>query len=168
MTKAAIGRLFKCLDREQFKREIEEELHFHLELLTQEHFEPEMSLAKAKAAALKRFGNVELIKDQCVEISRRSHRSIRALKAFLILVFLVGVLVRIFSTELHVMHVGDTLIAVAVMSRLFLYVRGLNPSSFRSKHETSSPLMLSENAQTSIRPYDHRKLTPVERVIADK
>ena len=53
-------------------------------------------------------------------------------------------------------------------SRLFLYVRGLNSSSFRSKPETSSPLMLNEKAQTSFTAYDHRRLTPVERVIADK
>ncbi len=166
--KKLMGRLLNCFYREQFKREIEEELRFHLEMLTQEHLQPAMTFSEAEAAALKGFGDVEQITDQCVEISRRGLYSVRALKAFLILVFLLGVLVRVFSTELHVMRVGDTLIAVAVMSRLFLYVRGLNPSSFRSKHETSSPLMLSENAQTSIRPYDHRKLTPVERVIADK
>ena len=166
--KAVIGRLFKCFDSEQVKREIEDELHFHLELLTQEHLKQDMSFAEAKDAALERFGNVGLIKDQCVEISRRNHPSVRALKSLLILVFLVGVLVRVFSTELHVMHVGGTFIAVAILGRLFLYVRGLNPSSFRSKPETSSPLMLNETAQTSIRAYDHRRLTPVERVLADK
>jgi hypothetical protein len=160
MMKAVIGSLFKCFSREQFKREIDEELCFHLELLTQEHLQPEMSLAEAKAAALERFGNVDQIRDQCVKIIRRTHHSVRALKSFLILVFLLGVLVHVFSTELHVIHVGDTLIAVAVMSRLFFYVRGLNPSSFRSQHGTSSPLMLNENVQTSIRPYDQRAYTP--------
>jgi hypothetical protein len=168
MMKAVTGRLFKCFDRERFEREIEDELRFHLELSTQEHLQVEMPLAEARAAALKRFGNVEQIKHQCLEISRRNHHSLRALKSFPILVFLVGVLVHVFSAELHVMHVGDTLIAVAITSRLFLYVRGLNPSSFRSQHETSSPLMLNENVQTSIRPYDHRKLTPVASVISDK
>ena len=168
MTKAATERLFQYFDREQAKREVDEELGFHLELLAQEHFQPHMPLEEAKAAALKRFGNVEQIRDKCVEISRRSHRSVRAVKAVLILVFLSGVLVRIFSTEIHVMRVGDILIAVAVMSRLFLYVRGLNPSSFHNQHQTSSPLMLNENVDTSIRYYDHRARTPVERVIAEK
>lgn len=167
MMKAVTGRLFKCFDREQVKREIEEELSFHLELLAQEHLE-EMSLKEAKAAALKRFGNVEQIRDQCAEISRRSHHSVRAVKAFLILIFLSGVMVRIFSTEMHVMRVGGILIAVALMSRLFLYVRGLNPSSFHTQHQTSSPLMLNENVDTSIRYYDQRARTPVERVIAEK
>src|SRR5688572_30151782 len=123
MMKAVMGRLFRCFDSEQFEREIDEELRFHLKLLAQEYFQQEMTLAEAKAAARKRFGNVEQIKDQCVEITKRTRHSVRALKSFLILVFLVGVLVRVFSTELHIMHLGDTLIAVAITSRLFLYVR---------------------------------------------
>ena len=111
-----------------------------------------MSLAEAKDAALKRFGNVEQIKDQCVEISRSNRPLIRALKSFLILVFLVGVLVRVFSTELHVHHLGDILIAVAVLGRLFFYVRGLNPSRFTSKDEPSSPLMLNEMGSRLLPP----------------
>jgi hypothetical protein len=127
-----------------------------------------MSLAEANAAALVRFGNVEQIKDQCLEISRRNHPVIRALKSFLILVFLMGVLVRVLSTEYHVLHVGDTLLAVGILGRLLVYVRGLNPSSLLSRPETSSPLMLTEKSQTSITAYDQRKRTPVERVIFDK
>jgi hypothetical protein len=166
--KAVNGRLFKSSDGAQIKREIDEELRFHLELLTASFQQQDMSLAEAKDAALKRFGNVEQIKDQCVEISRKYHPAIRALKSFLALVFLVGVLVRVFSTESHVLHGGDILIAVGVLGRLLVYVRGLNPSSFLSKPETSSPLMLTEKSQTSIAAYDQRRRTPVERVIADK
>lgn len=160
--------LFKRFDGEQIKREIEEELLLHLELLTEEQFRPDVSLEVARATALKRFGNVEQIKDQCVEISTRSNPLLRALKSFLILVFLAGVLVRVLSTEFHVLHVGDILIAVGVLGRLLVYVRGLNPSSFLSKPETLSPLMLNENGQASIVAYDQRKRTPVERVISDQ
>lgn len=162
------GRLFKRFHNEQIKGEVEEELRFHLELLTEALMQQDMPREQANAAALERFGNVEQIKDQCVEISRRNHPTIRALKSFLILVFLVGVLVRVFSTEIHLTHVGDILIAVGILGRLLVYVRGLNPSSFLSKPETSSPLMLNENGQASIAVYDQRKRTPVERVISDK
>jgi nitrogen regulatory protein PII-like uncharacterized protein len=91
-----------------------------------------------------------------------------AARSFLVFLFLAGVLVRVFSTELHVTRVGNLLIAIAIAGRLFLYVRGLNPSRFRSQHETSSPLMLSVSAPSLIKAYDERRLTPVERVIADK
>jgi hypothetical protein len=166
--KAVNGRLFNRFASEQIKGEVEEELRFHLELLTEALLQQDMSLEEANAAALKRFGNLEQIKDQCVEISTRNSPLMRALKSFLILVFLVGVLVRVFSTEFHVLHVGDTLIAVGILGSLLVYVRGLNPSSFISKPETSSPLMLTENGQAPIVAYDQRRRTPVERVISDK
>lgn len=166
--KAGIGSLFRRFDSQQTEREIDEELRFHLEMLTETLLQTDMSLAEAREAALKRFGNVEQVKGQCVEISRRSHPAIRALKSFLILIFLVGVLVRVFGTEFHVTRVGDVLIAVGILGRLWVYVRGLNPSSFLAKPETSSPLMLNDFGQASITPYDQRKRTPVERVIFDK
>ncbi len=166
--KAVNRRLFKRFASEQIKGEVEEELRFHLELLTEALLQQDMSPEEANAAALERFGNVEQIKDQCVEISRRSNPLLRALKSFLILVFLAGVLVRVFSTEFHVLHVGDILMAVGVLGRLLVYVRGLNPSSFLSSHETLSPLILNENPQTSFAVYDQRKRTRVERVISDQ
>jgi hypothetical protein len=166
--KAVNRRLFKRFASEQIKGEVEAELRFHLELLTEALLQQDMSPEEANAAALERFGNVEQIKDQCVEISRRSNPLLRALKSFLILVFLAGVLVRVFSTEFHVLRVGGTLIAVAVLSRVFLYVRGMNPSSFLSSHETLSPLILNEKPLTSFAVYDQRKRTPVERIISDK
>ena len=166
--KAGIASLFRRFDNQRAEREIDEELRFHLELLTEALRQQDLSLDEARNAALKRFGNVDQIRDQCVEICRKNHPAIRALKFFLILVFLFGVLVRVFSPEFHVTHMGDILIAVGVLGRLLVYVRGLNPSSFLSQPETSSPLMLNENGQASIAAYDLRKRTPVERVISDK
>ena len=161
-------RLFKPLNRAKIGREVEDELRLHLELLTEEHLQIDLPLAEARAAAVKRFGDVERIKDQCVEISRRSHPSSRALKFFLTMIFLVGVLVRVFSPEYHLTRAGDILIAVSILSHLLLYVRGLNPSSFLSRSETSSPLKLNDNGQTTIVAYDQRKRSPVERFISDK
>jgi hypothetical protein len=166
--KTAIEGLFRRFDSQRADREIDEELGFHLELLTEALQQQDLSLAEARNAALKRFGNVEQIKDQCVEISRRNQPVIRALKSFLVLVFLAGVLVRVFSTELNFTHMGDILIAVGILGRLLVYVRGLNPSTFVSRPETSSPLLLSEKSQTPFTVYDQRRRTPIERVFFDK
>ena len=166
--KAPQGRLFKRFDRAQIEREIEEELRFHVELLTEEHLRQNASLLEAEAAALRRFGNIQQIKDQCVEISERQSPLMRTLKSLLIPVFLFGVLLRVLSTEIHVLRIGDLLIFVAILGRLLLYVRCLNPSSFRSKPETSSSLMLTDKSEISIAAYDRRTLSPVERVISDK
>ena len=96
------------------------------------------------------------------------HPVIRALKLFLVLVFLAGVFIRVFAPEYHVTRVGDVLMAVGILGRLWLYVRGLNPSSFISKSEDRSPLKLRDEVQSSFAVYDQRKRTPVERVISRK
>jgi nitrogen regulatory protein PII-like uncharacterized protein len=91
---------------------------------------------------------------------------IQALKAFLILIFVAGVLVRVFSPELHLTQVGNILIAVGILGRLLIYVRGLSPSSFHSSHE-ARPLKLNPDRRTSFTAYDETSRTPVERVILD-
>jgi hypothetical protein len=153
--KAAIGRLFRRLDPRETEREIEDQLCFHLELMTQAMLQQEMSSEEAKEAAIKRFGNVERIKAQCVEISNRNHPFLCALKSLLILVALVGGLVRFLGADYHVIHIGEVLIMVGVLGRLLLYVRGLNPSSVLSKPEPSSPLMLNSVTQAKERDAWH-------------
>jgi hypothetical protein len=118
--------------------------------LTEQHLQHADTLAEARASALRRFGDVEQVKDQCVEISKRKRPFTRVLKSFLILTFLAGIFVRIFGTELHVDRVGQMLIAIGVMGRLFLYVRGLKPAGFRPKSDTSSPLMLNSTDKTPV------------------
>ena len=145
-------RLFSPAGSEAIEREVEEELQFHLDLLTEQHLQHTDSFEEARACALRRFGNVEQVKDECVEIGKRNRAFVRALKSFFVLLFLAGILVRIFSDELPVDRVGQMLIAIGVMGRLFLYVRGLKPTVFRQKSDTSSPLMLNSTykAPTSL------------------
>lgn len=166
--KAEIGRICRRFNNQEIEREIEEELRSHLEMSTQAHLQQDMIMEAAKDAALRRFGNVEQIKDQCIEIARRSNPLLRALKTFLMVVVFAGVLVRLVSTDLYVTRVGDLLIVVPLLGRLLLYVRGLSPSQFLPRDEISYPLKLNNDAQTSFTVYDQSNLTPVERVISDK
>jgi hypothetical protein len=168
--KAAIDLLFKrrLKNSEGTAREIDAEFRFHLEMLAEVYQQQDMPRAEAKDAAVRRFGNVERIKDQCLAISRRSHPVLIALKSFLILVFLSGVVVRVLSVAVNTRRMGDLLIAIPILSGLLLYVRSLNPSSFVSTSETASSLGLSENVQPLFTGYDHVMRTPVERLISDK
>ena len=140
-------RFLNPVGSEAIEREVEEELRFHLELLTEQYLQHADTLVEARASAFRRFGNIEEVRDQCVEISKRKRPFTRMLKSFLLLTFIAGISVRIFATELHVDRVGQMLIAVAVMGRLFLYVRSLRPAGFRPKSDTSSPLMLNSIAK---------------------
>ena len=165
---ALIASLRRRFARKKIEMEVEAELRFHLESLRQEYLQQGMSPAVAMAATLKRFGDFERIKSLCVEISSRSQPLMRALKSFLILMFLAGVLMRVFGSAPQLRQVADMLLAVAALSRLLLYARGLSPTSFLSKNETSAPLLFNAGAQTPVAPYNDNKRTPVERVISDE
>ena len=109
--------------------EVDEEMQFHIDMLERKYSQQGMSIADAKAAALRRFGNLEVVK-QCVDISRRNSLLRRVLKTASVVIALSGLLIRILSSDLNIAHIGDTLIMIAVSGRLLLYVRGLNPWTF--------------------------------------
>jgi len=161
--KATTGRLFNHLDRREIERDIGAELQFHLDLLTQEYLQRSMSLEEARDAALKQFGNVEQIKDRCVEISKRRHPLVMALKCLLSILFVTGAMVRIVGWDFHISRCGDLLMAVSILSWALLCVR-LNPSRFFPQHDTSFTLKLTD--QDSFAVYDQKKRSPVERVIS--
>lgn len=156
---------FRRFDSRRVPREVEEELQFHLDLLTEEHCRPDVPWEQAHAEAIKRFGNVEQIRDECVRIAGRNQPFVWALKWFFGFVFVTGVLVRIFGMDYHVTRVGNILMMVGVLSRLLLYLRITNP--FVSKPDESVLIKLTDSP-ISLAAYDQRGRTPVERVISSK
>ena len=124
--------------RRELELDVEEELQLHIDFLLRENMKRGMSPEEAQTATLKRFGDVDRVRNECVEICRRSSPLQRAFKVFLILLALTGLIVRIVSTDFHVARIGDTFIIVAVAARLLLYVRSLTPSRFLQRSQTSS------------------------------
>lgn len=113
----ALTGLFQRFDNHRAKREIEDELRFHLDLLTDEHCRQAMPPDEARIKAEECFGNFEQIRDQCVEISMRNSLQTRALKSFLIMIFLTGVLVHVLGAEYPVRRIGDVLIMIGLLGR---------------------------------------------------
>ena len=107
--------------------DVEEELQFHIEMLERKYAQQGMSDAHAKAAALKRFGNFERVKKQCVQISKRSSFLRRVLTMSSILIAFAGLSVRLLSSDYKVAQIGTVLIMIGLSSRLLVYVRGLSP-----------------------------------------
>jgi hypothetical protein len=137
--KIALANLFKRRDREQLTFEVEDELLFHVEMLERKYAQQGMSPAAAKAAALRRFGNLERVMKQCVDISRRNSLLRRVLKTSSILMALAGLAIHIGSSNFKVARIGDMLMMIAVSGRLLLYVHGLCPWTFFS-HTDEIPL----------------------------
>ena len=106
--------------------EIEEELQFHVEMLERKYAQQGMSDAHARAAALKRFGNLQRVKQQCVNISRRNSPLRRILKVSSILLALTGLTIHTLTSDYKVARIGTMLIAIAISGRLLLYLRGLS------------------------------------------
>ena len=118
--------------------EVEEELRLHVDLILHENIQRGMSPEEARAATLKRFGNLDRVKNECVAICRRNSALQRAFKLCVILLAVAGLIVRIGSTDRHLDHIGGTLIAIAVAGRLLLYVRSLSPSHFLPRNKPTS------------------------------
>ena len=150
--KTILTNLFKKPNRKQIVFEVEDELQFHIEMLERKYIQDGMSAAAAKAAALRRFGSLERAMKQCVDIRSRNSLIRRILKPSLIILGLTGLSLRILSSTVNVDHLGDVLIMIAIAGRLFLYVRGLSPSTFLSGTDETCPSIVTETPQDASKP----------------
>lgn len=130
--RVAILNLLMRSNRKKTAFEVEEELQFHIEMLERKYAQQGMADAHAKAAALRRFGNLERVKKECVDISRRNSLRRRILKVSSILIALTGLAIHALSSDYRIARIGSVLIMIAVSGRLLLYVRGLRPWLFPS------------------------------------
>lgn len=105
--------------------EVDEELQFHIEMLERKFARDGMSAEDAKAASLRRFGNVERVKQQCVDIKRRNSLLQRILRTSSVLIALTGLAIHASAPDFRVARIGTMLIMIAISGRLLLYVRGL-------------------------------------------
>ena len=119
----------KIASHKKTAREVEEELQFHIDMLERKYAQQGMPDAHAKAAALKRFGNLERVKKECVDITRRNSLPRRVLKSASILIALTGLAIHSLNSDYKVARIGTMLITIAVSGRLLVYVRGLSPNT---------------------------------------
>jgi hypothetical protein len=128
--KALIDYLLKRMRRRQAGEfELEEELRFHLEMLAQELRGSGMTTAAAVAASRDRFGDLERVRHQCLAIRRRRDPVNRVLKLALIVMFVAGLVLRMFSVTVQFGRLADLSMAIAVLGHFFLHLRG-----FKSRH----------------------------------
>ena len=138
-------------NRQKTVFEVEDQMQFHIEMLERKYAQQGMSIADAKAAALRRFGNLERVKKQCVDISRRNSLLRRVLKTASIIIALTGLSIRILSPDVKIAHIGETLIMVALAGRLLLYVRGLTPWTFLPETKRTSLSVVASTPEDGAR-----------------
>ena len=152
----------------EIERQVEEELRFHWEMLTEEYQEMGMPEEAARAATSQRFGDVERVQAECVEISRRNRPALKFLKLVLLLSFVSGLCLRMGSVEINFKHLADLLMATGVLGQLLLHVRGLRAIPSQAVKGEPPLSILGRSVSSSIEAYDEKGRTPVERLVADK
>jgi len=135
------------------EREIEEELRFHLEMLTSDSLGRGMRPEDAAAYARQQFGNYLLVKAACYrakgrEMARR--KSIKALKRMTWLMLIAGVLIYVLGTGKSVRQVADMLIVIALLSRWLIYLRSSWSFGSGFNDERQALMLSGESTKTSI------------------
>jgi hypothetical protein len=150
------------------ERQVEEELHFHHEMLTEHFRECGLSEAEAKRATARRFGDVERVRAECVQISRRNRPVMKFLKLLLLLSAITGLWLRTRGWPVQFVQMGDMLIATGVLGHLLLYLKGMSRRGMRAVKSSPPFSLLGRGRSVPVEAYDELGRTPVERLVADK
>jgi hypothetical protein len=103
------------------KTDLDQELRYHVEMLTVENITAGMSAKNAKAEALRRFGNIERIKSQCRGVHRGSLPGAARWTMGIVVVF--GAFLWATSHLAQVSVLGQMLVITVVLCRLLVYLR---------------------------------------------
>jgi hypothetical protein len=158
--------LLNRFDRRAFEREVEEELQFHIEMQAHVYENQGLTPSEAHARAVLRFGDFAQIKTQCIRIGKQNSARTWAMKLLFTIAFLVGVLIRVLSSEFHLTRVGDLMIMIAVFGGLLLYGKRTGTTMFEPKQK-SFRLGLNSGSDSMPLGFDEEGRTPFERVRAE-
>jgi hypothetical protein len=145
-TKTALRHLRAFARINGVEYEIEAELLFHIEMRTLENVEAGMLPEAARQQALKRFGDLEEVRQSCAEARRQSQatRRARAIKLLSWVLALSGLPLALSDQPEAIQHAGEVLVMIAILLRLFFYVRSLNGEKARSFSVAPEKILFDE------------------------
>jgi hypothetical protein len=162
-------------------REVEDELRFHIEMRARDNVAAGMSPEDAMADAMRRFGDFDQIRAVCEEVRKERLAGImNVIKGGAWLILGCGLMLKMSSTIVAFRNVGDFLIVIALLWRLLIHLREMQPDRRRfvaAEHPPPSILHtigdlsasgFTEDAPRAVPTYDKDGRTPVERLISDR
>src|SRR5215475_6469161 len=173
--KSILRRLGPPVRSEAAGREIEDELLFHIEMRARDNITAGMSPEDAMADAMRRFGNYDRIRAVCEEIRKERLAVImKVIKGGAWVILGCGLMLKMSSNIGGV--VGDFLIMIALLWRLLIHLREMQPDRRRAVAALRerfyggplSPSGFTEEAPKPVPAYDKDGRTPVERLISDE
>jgi hypothetical protein len=161
-------------------REIEDELRFHIEMRARDNIAAGMSAEDAVADARRRFGDFDQIRAVCEGIRKERLAGVMKIaKGLIWIMFGCGLMLKLAADVNGLRLVGHFLIMIAVLWRLLIHLREIQPDRRRvmaaeqpsmSVIHTIGDLSASgfaEHMPNSVPAYDKDGRTPVERLISD-
>ncbi|HEY6802146.1 MAG TPA: permease prefix domain 1-containing protein [Pyrinomonadaceae bacterium] len=155
-----MNNFFKRISRTKrtIANDVDDELRFHLEMQVDAFEDQGLSPEKSEAMAQTRFGNVEKIRSECIQISSRRSVLIWLLNSLFLISLLVGLFLRVLVPEVHVNQVGNMLMMIGGLGVLVVYAkqagsRMLNAETqeFRIGLNDGPPVGFDESGRT---PFD--------------
>ena len=143
--------------------EVDEEFGFHLDMRAREYERRGVSSGKSRAMAEARFGDVEKIRTECIQISSRKSVLIWLLNSVFLLSFVVGFFLRMLVPEMHVHQVGNVMMIIGGLGILLVYVK---QAGTRVLNANSKPFRLGLNNTPPV-GFDEQGRTPFDRVRSD-
>ena len=178
-----IGSILRRLRSKIVEHEIDEQLHFHIEMRTRDNIATGMSPDDARADALGRFGDIGRVKAECREISSEMPRRVQAKVTNGITWMMLGCGLTLYLTAefATVRGVGRVLMMIAILWRLLAYLRARIPDQSRINQHVEHGRELSLNLSMAagddipassqefpvpVVARDDKGRTPVERLIS--
>ena len=175
--KSILRRLGAPVRGEAAGREIEDELLFHIEMRARDNITAGMSPEDAVADAMRRFGDFDRIRAVCEKIRKERLAGImKVIKGGAWVILGCGLMLKMSSNIVALRDVGDFLILIALLWRLLIHLREMQPDRRRviaaiRERFYGGPLSVSGFTEDTPRPvpaYDKEGRTPVERLISDE
>src|SRR6185503_13319001 len=149
-------------------REVEAELRFHIQMRTRANVEQGMRPDDAQRAALRSFGDFERVRNNCCEIRRSLPFDSTPLRMGLhITIAVLAGLAALWAVNVphhNLTGVMRQLIAIAVLTYLFIVVRRARSKRRSDSEYVNGVLVAARETSEKITAYDEEGRTPVERV----
>src|SRR5688572_23975497 len=125
---------------------------------------PGLRSVEGQRRAALRFGDFSMVEKECIRIGFYNDARTGGMKILFALSFVLGVSIRIISSQVNVMHAGNILMAIGVLGWLLLYARRM--ANFRPEPEPFR-LGIAEGFESTPVSFDEKGRTPFERVRED-
>ena len=142
--------------------DVDDELRFHLEMRAKEYENRGVARDKSELMAKQRFGNIQKVRSECIQISARRSFLTWVLNMMFLTNLILGLALRVFVPQTQIRRVGDVMMMIGGLGILLVYAKHAGTRMLSSDQETR--LGLDQGPPVG---FDEKGRTPFDRVRID-